>query len=130
MEFIAQSLDDIVASLKPLTVEWKDETANRVIDRLKRLPVKKVYTVDDVKALLGIGLLEAMAKEANRKPHWSAVLVEAGIALRGLFIIDPQGIVRQITINDLPIGRSVDETLRLVKALQYVEIHGEVWPAN
>jgi len=53
-----------------------------------------------------------------------------GIAYRGLFIIDPKGILRQITINDLPVGRSVDETLRLVQAFQYVEQHGEVCPAN
>ena len=59
------------------------------------------------------------------------VLVEgAGIALRGLFIIDPNGVLRQITINDLPVGRSVDETLRLVKAFQFVEKNGEVCPAN
>ncbi len=44
---------------------------------------------------------------------------------RGLFIIDPQGQVRQITINDLPVGRSVDETLRLIQAFQFVEKHGE-----
>jgi len=59
------------------------------------------------------------------------VLVEsAGVALRGLFIIDPSGVVRQVTINDLPVGRSVEETLRLIKAFQYVEKHGEVCPAN
>jgi alkyl hydroperoxide reductase subunit AhpC len=59
------------------------------------------------------------------------VLVEAaGVALRGLFIIDPNGVVRQVTVNDLPVGRSVDETLRLVKAFQFVEKHGEVCPAN
>ncbi len=57
------------------------------------------------------------------------VLVEKdGLALRGLFIIDPNGVVRQITINDLPVGRSVDETLRLIKAFQFVEKHGEVCP--
>jgi peroxiredoxin 3 len=39
----------------------------------------------------------------------------------GLFLIDPNGILRQITVNDLPVGRSVDETLRLVKAFQFVE---------
>jgi len=44
---------------------------------------------------------------------------------RGLFIIDPNGVVRQVTINDLPVGRSVEETLRLVKAFQFVEKHGE-----
>lgn len=59
------------------------------------------------------------------------VLVEdAGLALRGLFIIDPNGVVRQVTINDLPVGRSVDETLRLVKAFQFTDKHGEVCPAN
>ena len=129
MEVIAQQLDDIVESLRPLAVEWKDDTACRVIDRLKTIPVKQVYTAADVRALLdenfddgilicrlflgiskdqfvsvlrgirgesaGIGvksyradraafiegalstgLLEAMAGEANRKSHWSDVLVE------------------------------------------------------
>lgn len=59
------------------------------------------------------------------------VLVEdEGLALRGIFIIDPKGIVRQITINDTPVGRSVDETLRLVDAFQFTEKYGEVCPAN
>lgn len=49
---------------------------------------------------------------------------------RGLFIIDPKGILRQITMNDLPVGRSVDETLRLVQAFQYTDTHGEVCPAG
>ena len=128
MEHITQTLDDIVSSLQPLTVEWKDDTAHRIIDRLTHFPVKKAYTIADVRALLdedfddailifrlfmglskdqfvsflrgirdekrigvksyranpdtfvedltGTGLLEAMAEEANRKPHWSHVLVE------------------------------------------------------
>lgn len=128
MEVIAQKFDDIVSSLRPLKVEWQDETSRRVIDRLKAMPMKNAYTVEDMKALLdenfedgilicrlflglskdqfvsvlqgirgdaGIGvkcyradrdrfiedvlstgLLEAMAVEANRKPHWSDVLVE------------------------------------------------------
>ncbi|KAJ5069737.1 thioredoxin-like fold [Anaeramoeba ignava] len=58
------------------------------------------------------------------------VLIEDGTALRGLFIIDPKGIVRHITINDQPIGRSVNETLRVVKALQHFEKHGEVCAVN
>lgn len=53
-----------------------------------------------------------------------------GIPFRGLFIIDPKGILRQITINDLPVGRSVDETLRLVQAFQFTDEHGEVCPAG
>ncbi len=58
------------------------------------------------------------------------VLLEAGIALRGLFLIDQKGIIRHITINDLPLGRSVDEALRVLDALQYYEKNGEVCPAN
>lgn len=55
---------------------------------------------------------------------------DSGVPFRGLFIIDGKGILRQITINDLPVGRSVDETLRLVQAFQYTDEHGEVCPAN
>jgi peroxiredoxin (alkyl hydroperoxide reductase subunit C) len=58
------------------------------------------------------------------------VLLEGGMALRGTFLIDKNGIVRQETINDLDIGRSVEETLRLVDALQFTEEHGEVCPAG
>lgn len=55
---------------------------------------------------------------------------DKGIALRGLFIIDNEGLLQQITINNCPVGRSVDETLRLVQAFQFVQEHGEVCPAN
>jgi len=55
---------------------------------------------------------------------------EDGVTLRGLYIIDDKGILRQITINDLPVGRSVDETLRLVQAFQFADKNGEVCPAN
>ena len=62
------------------------------------------------------------------------VLVEegedAGLPLRGLFIIDPLGILRQVTVNDLPIGRSVEETIRLVNAFQFADENGEVCPVN
>lgn len=58
------------------------------------------------------------------------VLREGGIADRGLFILDTDHVVRHITCNDLGIGRSVDETLRLVEAIQYNLEHGEVCPAN
>ncbi len=58
------------------------------------------------------------------------VLLDAGLALRGLFVIDPSGVIRHATINDLPVGRNVEETLRIIKAFQFVEKHGEVCPAN
>lgn len=54
----------------------------------------------------------------------------APVAYRGLFLIDKEGIVRHCTINDLPIGRNVDEALRVVDALQHYEQNGEVCPAN
>lgn len=56
---------------------------------------------------------------------------EAGVALRGLFIIDKEGIIQHATINNLAFGRSVDETLRTLQAIQYVQSHpDEVCPAN
>merc|ERR1712181_43528 len=57
-------------------------------------------------------------------------LEENGLAFRGLFIIDEKGTLRQITVNDLPVGRDVDETLRLVQAFQFTDKHGEVCPAG
>ena len=54
----------------------------------------------------------------------------AGVALRASFIIDQQGIVRSQTVNDLPLGRNVDEIIRTLDALQYVDLHGEVCPAG
>lgn len=58
------------------------------------------------------------------------VLVNESVALRGLFLIDKDGVVRHQVVNDLPLGRSVDEALRMVKALQYFEKNGEVCPAD
>lgn len=59
------------------------------------------------------------------------VLVDgAGIAYRGLFLLDKDHIVRHQVVNDLPLGRNVSETLRMVDALQFTEKHGEVCPAN
>jgi peroxiredoxin (alkyl hydroperoxide reductase subunit C) len=52
------------------------------------------------------------------------------IAYRGLFLIDRKGTVRHALVNDLPLGRNVDEALRMVDALQFFEKHGEVCPAN
>lgn len=54
----------------------------------------------------------------------------APVAYRGLFLIDKEGVVRHCVINDLPLGRNVDEAVRMVDALQYTEKHGEVCPAN
>ncbi|HLO66782.1 MAG TPA: peroxiredoxin [Holophaga sp.] len=58
------------------------------------------------------------------------VLLEGGIALRGLFLIDEKGILRHITVNDLPLGRNVEEVLRVLDAIDFHTEHGEVCPAN
>nr|P48822.1 RecName: Full=Peroxiredoxin 1; AltName: Full=Thiol-specific antioxidant protein 1; AltName: Full=Thioredoxin peroxidase 1; Short=Bm-TPx-1; AltName: Full=Thioredoxin-dependent peroxide reductase 1; AltName: Full=Thioredoxin-dependent peroxiredoxin 1 [Brugia malayi]AAC23701.1 thiredoxin peroxidase 1 [Brugia malayi] len=55
---------------------------------------------------------------------------ETGISYRGLFLIDPSGEIRHSLVNDLSVGRSVDEAFRTLKAFQFVEKHGEVCPAN
>ena len=84
-------------------------------------------------AWMGTGIAAARSYAPRR--GWLAqlgygVLLGAGIALRGLFLIDKEGIVRHEVINDLPLGRSVDEALRMVDALQFTEKHGDVCPAN
>lgn len=58
------------------------------------------------------------------------VLFDESIALRGLFLIDREGIIRHQVVNDLPLGRNVDEALRILHALQFTEKYGEVCPAN
>lgn len=69
-------------------------------------------------------------KNHSLSKDYGVLIEDEGIALRGLFLIDPNGIVRQITVNDLPVGRSVDETLRLIDAFQFTDKYGEVCPAN
>ncbi|KAK7537090.1 thioredoxin-like protein [Phyllosticta citribraziliensis] len=69
-------------------------------------------------------------KNHSLSKDYGVLLESEGVALRGLFLIDPKGVVRQITVNDLPVGRSVDESIRLVDAFQFTEKYGEVCPAN
>jgi peroxiredoxin (alkyl hydroperoxide reductase subunit C) len=58
------------------------------------------------------------------------ILLDNGVALRGLFLVDKTGIVRHQIVNDLPLGRNVNEALRLLDALQFTEEYGDVCPAN
>ena len=58
------------------------------------------------------------------------VLLDGGVALRGSFLIDADGTVRHAVINDLPLGRNIDEMLRMVDAMLFTNEHGEVCPAN
>ena len=77
---------------------------------------------------LDIPLLADLTKSVSY--DYGVLIKEAGIALRGTFIIDGEGTLRHSSINDLPVGRNVDETLRLVEAFQYTDKHGEVCPAS
>ena len=72
-------------------------------------------------------LVADLSKKISRK---YGVLFDKEVALRGLFLIDTEGVVRHALVNDLPLGRSVDEALRILDALQFHEEHGEVCPAN
>ena len=81
----------------------------------------------------GIGDIEYPLVSDLKKEICSAynVLNEDGEADRGLFIINPQGVIMHMTVNKAPVGRNVDETLRVLQAYQYVESHpNEVCPAN
>ncbi|WRT68604.1 uncharacterized protein IL334_005582 [Kwoniella shivajii] len=61
---------------------------------------------------------------------YGVLLPEEGIALRGTFFIDPKGTLRAMHVHDLPVGRSVEESIRLIKAFQFTDEHGEVCPAG
>ena len=73
-------------------------------------------------------LVSDLSKNISRS--FGVLLEEPGIALRGLFIINKDGILKHTTINHLDLGRNVDEVLRLLDAIDYTEQHGEVCPAN
>jgi alkyl hydroperoxide reductase subunit AhpC len=80
----------------------------------------------------GIGQIKyPLVADLNKKISQDyGVLLDGGIALRGLFLIDKEGVVRHQVVNDLPLGRNIDEAVRIVEALQFFEKNGEVCPAN
>ncbi len=81
----------------------------------------------------GIGPIKyPLVADLNKKisRDYGVLLEEDGVALRGLFLIDKTGIVRHELINDLPLGRNVDEAIRILDALRFNEKYGEVCPAN
>jgi alkyl hydroperoxide reductase subunit AhpC len=79
-------------------------------------------------APIKIPMLADLTKQISK--DYGVLIEEEGIALRGLFVIDGKQNLRSIVVNDLPVGRSVDETLRLVQAFQFTDKHGEVCPAG
>ncbi|MBM3860744.1 MAG: peroxiredoxin [Verrucomicrobia bacterium] len=81
----------------------------------------------------GLGGLDyPLVSDLNKKiaTDYGVLTADGAVALRGLFLIDRDGTVRHALVNDLPIGRSVDEAIRVLDALQHFEQHGEVCPAN
>jgi len=73
-------------------------------------------------------LIADLNKDISRS--YGVLLENAGIALRGLFLIDEEGMLRHQVINDLPLGRNVEEALRMVDALDFFQKNGEVCPAD
>ena len=81
----------------------------------------------------GIGAVKyAMVADVKREIQQAYGIEhpDEGVALRGSFLIDANGVVRHQVVNDLPLGRNIDEMLRMVDALQFHEQHGEVCPAQ
>lgn len=71
-----------------------------------------------------------LAGEYDLDEEGNSTFIGAPVAYRGLFLIDKNGVIRHQVINDLPLGRNVDEAIRMVDALHHFEEHGEVCPAN
>lgn len=85
---------------------------------------RKEGGIGDIKYPLIADLTKQIARD------YGVLLEDQGVALRGTFLIDPKGVIRQATVNDLPVGRNIDEAIRLIKAFQFADKHGEVCPAN
>jgi len=73
---------------------------------------------------------DVLAGEYDIDEDGNTTFAGAPVAFRGTFLIDKEGVVRHQVVNDLPLGRNIDDTLRMVDALQYFEENGEVCPAN
>jgi len=71
-----------------------------------------------------------LAGEYDIDEDGNSVFMGAPVAYRGTFLIDKKGVIRHEVVNDLPLGRNIDEAIRMVDALHYFEKHGEVCPAN
>jgi alkyl hydroperoxide reductase subunit AhpC len=78
--------------------------------------------------LLNIPLLSDITKKISQ--NFGILDEEAGVARRGLFIVDGSNLLRHVCVHDNGVGRSVDETLRVINAIQYTDKFGEVCPAN
>jgi peroxiredoxin (alkyl hydroperoxide reductase subunit C) len=89
----------------------------------KNTPVDK-GGIGQVRYPLVADLTKSIARD------YDVLLEDAGVALRGSFLIDTDGTVRHAVINDLPLGRNIDEMIRMIDAMQFTNEHGEVCPAG
>ena len=89
----------------------------------KNTPVKE-GGIGNVQYPLVADLTKQIAKD------FGVLFEDAGVAFRGTFLIDREGVVRHAVVNDLPLGRNIDDAVRMVKALAHFEQNGEVCPAN
>ena len=80
--------------------------------------------IEGVKYPLVADITKSISKD------YDVLMDDAGVALRGFFLIDKDGVVQHQVVNNLPLGRNVDEAIRMVDALQFFEANGEVCPAN
>ena len=78
------------------------------------------------------GVMYPLVADVNKTiaRDYDVLIEDEGIALRGAFLIDKEGVVKSQVVNDLPLGRNIDEMVRLLESLQFSEEHGEVCPAN
>ncbi|CAD6241092.1 GSCOCT00009127001.3-RA-CDS [Cotesia congregata] len=119
------AFSDSVQEFKKLNVQVVAASVDSQFTHLAWMNTpRKEGGLDKIKIPLLSDLTHKISKD------YGVYLDDLGHTLRALFIIDGKGILRQITMNDLPVGRSVDETLRLVQAFQYTDEHGEVCPAG
>jgi len=89
----------------------------------KNTPVEK-GGIGQVQYPLVADLTKSIARD------YDVLIEDAGVALRGTFLIDKKGVVRHQVVNDLPLGRSIEEAIRMVDSLAFHEEHGEVCPAG
>uniref|UniRef100_A0A4X2LJS0 Peroxiredoxin-1 n=1 Tax=Vombatus ursinus TaxID=29139 RepID=A0A4X2LJS0_VOMUR len=104
--------------------------ARSAVQRPQPFRLQRVNTVKKNGGLGAVNIPLMSDPKRTIAQDYGVLKADEGISFRGLFIIDDKGVLRQITINDLPVGRSVDETLRLVQAFQFTDKHGEVCPAG
>lgn len=119
VEVIGVSVDSVFSHWKWLTTPQNDGGIQGVKYPLVADPSLMISKAYDV-----------LAGEFDYDDEGNDIFVGNPQAYRGLFLLDKQGVVRHQVVNDMPIGRSVDEALRVIDALQFTEEHGEVCPAN